>query len=106
MKMKKNKKSMIAMSVVSVFLMISAVTASAAFIEKEGYEALSKRSPRSSGFLIDLLNTTIDFLNNTSERIQNASTIIVEFINTFVDPILQVIDAIILALESVRDALI
>jgi len=107
--MKKNRKSVLVLSFVTVFLLVSTVTVGAARVYKNAYYGVFEKSIATKGIFNlngSRLNNTIQWLRNLSLKIQNISNKIVQIINTFVNPIVQVIDAIIAALEAIRNAII
>jgi hypothetical protein len=99
--MKKHNKSVLLMSVVTVVLLISAVTAGSTIIKKEAYVSVNEQSPVSSGFLDNFsLNGTIlrgilNVLHTVNDTLNNATSIIEEVIIPIVVTIINVVESIL-----------
>ena len=100
--MKKYKKSILALSVVTVFLLLSAVTSGAAIVKKEAYIVKSEKSPVASGFfdnfslngsifrmILNVLYTINNTLNNATNIIEDVIIPIVTTMINFIESILE-----------------
>ncbi len=99
--MKRNKKSILVMSVVTVFLLISAVTAGSTIIKKEAYVSINEKSPVSSGSLDNfslngtILNGILNVLYKVNDTLNNATSIIEEVVIPLVITIINVVESIL-----------
>lgn len=111
--MKKMKKRIVAIAVVSVLLLFSAAATIPAKVYDNSYEKAYKSAPVTSGifnFNGSRLNKTIDLLQGINETINNVTDMIIGFVESILLPvrnaITSILDVVIVVLEQIRDLII
>lgn len=98
--MKKEKKRILAVTVVSALLLIATVSIGSATVNKQASVRVNETSPASSGlfnfsFNGTILKTILNVLNMVNDTLSNATNIIDEVIIPIVSTIINIIESIL-----------